>query len=138
MVWKPPNIYTTPFLPPNEKHELWLKKIRNAISKRITNKEFPSLWRHWLWSCWVSQMWQNSPLLDLYSSIPLPENSGWIRHSDGSYTIDWEAPEIQEKTKHTTDFLTKGCSCKTGCKSNRCGCRKNQATVGQDVNVRDV
>ena len=75
-------------------------------------------------------MWQNSPLLDLYSSIPLPEHSGWIRHSDGRYTIDWEAPEIQEKIKHTTDFLTKGCSCKTGCKSNRCGCRKKSSYCG--------
>ena len=51
-------------LQPNVKHELWLKKIRNAVSNRITNKEervpsFTSLWCHWLRSCWVSQMWQN-------------------------------------------------------------------------------
>ena len=50
--------------------------------------------QHWLRSCWVSQMWQNSPCHDLYSSIPLPEHSGWIHHSDGTYAIDWEAPEI--------------------------------------------
>ena len=133
----PKHLYNSidPSLPPNKKHELWLKKIRNAVSNRITNEEervpsFTSLWRHWLRSCWVSQMWQNSPLLDLYSSIPLPEHSGWMRHSDGSYVIDWEAPEIQEKIKHTIDFLTKGCSCKTGCKSNRCGCRKKSSYCG--------
>ena len=39
--------------------------------------------------------------------IPPPEHSGWIRHSDGSYAIGWEAPEVQEKIKHTIDFLTK-------------------------------
>ena len=69
--------------------------------------------------------------------IPPPEHSGWIRHSDGSYAIDWEAPEVQEKIKHTIDFLTKGCSCKTGCKCNRC-IERNQVTDVQDVNVRDV
>ena len=42
----------------------------------------------WLWTCWVSQMWQNSPLYDLYSSLPFHfqrtvdvtqrENTKWI------------------------------------------------------------
>ena len=93
-----------------QKHEIWLQKIRKVVSERITNEEervpsFTSLWRHWLRSRWVSQMWQNSPCRDLYSSIPLPEHSGWRHHSDGTYAIEWEAlPEIQEKIKDTIDF----------------------------------
>jgi len=118
-----------------QKHEIWLQKIRKVVGERITNEEervpsFTSLWRHWLRSCWVSQMWQNSPCHDLYSSIPLPEHSGWIHHSDGTYAIDWEAPEIQEKIKDTIDFLTKGCSCKKGCKSKNCGCQKKSSYCG--------
>ena len=108
----------------------------------MKKKEFPLLHHYWLRSCWVSQMWQNSPLPDLYSSILLAEHSGWIRLSDGSYTIDWEAPEIQEKIKHTIDFLTKGCSCKTVAKQvaspTGVAVEGNQATVVQDVNARDV
>ena len=85
---------------------------------------YTALWRHWLRSCWVSQMWRNSTQSDLYASLPPPENSGWIRLSDESYTIDWEAPEVQEKITTTIQLLTRGCHCKKGCKSNACGCRK--------------
>ena len=58
---------------------------------------FTALWRHWLRSYWTSQLWQSSPLPDLYSALSLREQSGWLRNSDDSYSIDWEAPEVQEK-----------------------------------------
>ena len=40
------------------------------------------------------------------------------------YSIDWESPEIEKKIKYNTDFLTKGCNCKKGCKTLNCGCKK--------------
>ena len=40
--------------------------------------------------------------------LPLPEQSGWLR-SNGTYTIDWEAPEGMDRIK------TKGCKCKKEC-----------------------
>lgn len=91
-----------PSLQPEQKHEKWLQIIREVISDRITNEEervptYTSLWRHWLRTCWVNQMWQNSPLPDLYLSLPLPNNHGWILSSDGTFSIDWEAPEVQER-----------------------------------------
>ena len=46
------------------------------------------------------------------------------------FLSDWEAPEIQDNIKHTIDFLTKGCGCKKGCKSNSCGCRKKSRHCG--------
>ena len=74
---------------------------------------------------------QNSPLPDLYSSIPLAEHSGWIRHSDGNYTIDWEAPEIQEKIKHTIDFLTNAVA-KQVASPTGVAVERNQVTVVQE------
>ena len=75
-------------------------------------------------------MWLNSPLADLYCSLPPPEQSGWLLNHDGSYTIDWEEPEVQMKIKQTIDFLVKGWSCKRGCKSKLCGCRKKDKCCG--------
>ncbi len=34
------------------------------------------------------------------------------------------------ENKETIDYLMKGCSCKTGCQSQRCGCRKNNHNCG--------
>ena len=124
-----------PSLLPRERHETWLQKIRDTVSDRIVSEEerlpsYTALWRHWLCSCWVSRMWQNALLQDLYHNSPRPEDSGWIRKLDGSFAIDWEAPEVQDKIKTTIEFLIKGCSCKKGCKSKNCGCRKKDNYCG--------
>ena len=70
---------------------------------------------------------KKSILPDIYSSLPPPEESGWICESDGTYAIDWEAAEVQKNIQGTIDFLLKGCSCKKGCKSCLCGCRKRKS-----------
>ena len=87
-------------LSPPDKHKLWIQQISNTVANHITNEEecvpsVTSLWRHWTRSCWISQMWLNSYLPDIYTSLPQPENCGWLRNEDGTYNIDWEAPEIQ-------------------------------------------
>ena len=119
---------------PEEHHQTWFEKIKSVVAERIASEEgvpsFTTLWHHWLRSCWISQMWLNSPLADLYCSLPPPEQSGWLLNHDGSYAIDWEEPELQMKIKQTIDFLVKGCSCKRGCKSKICGCRKKDKCCG--------
>ena len=77
----------------------------------------------------VVEMWRNSSLSDIYSSLPPPEQSSW-RFSDGTYTIDWESSEVQQKIQRSIDFLLKGCSCKKGCKTHICGCRKKNSFCG--------
>lgn len=37
---------------------------------------------------------------------------------------------MEETVKNTIDFLIKGCTCKKGCNSGRCGCKKNGRTCG--------
>ena len=46
------------------------------------------------------------------------------------YAIEWEAAEVMEKIKGTIQFLTKGCSCKKGCRTNNCGCRRRSSHCG--------
>ena len=81
-------------LPMWDRHKMWLHKIRQAVCNRIMNEEdrvatYTSLWCHWLRSSWIHQMWQRSICRDVYSTLPQPEQSGWIK--DGiDYAIDWE------------------------------------------------
>ena len=88
-----------------------------------------SLWRHWLRSCWVSQFWQHSNHPDIFTQLPVPEESGWLLHCD-KYTIDWESTEVQQSIRQQIEFLTKGCNCKKGCRTLRCGCRKRSRNCG--------
>ena len=74
-------------------------------------------------------MWQRSIHSDVYSTLPPPEHSGWIKDGD-TYGIDWEAAEVASKIRGTIKFLTKGCSCKKGCVTNSCGCRKKSNHCG--------
>ena len=126
---------TNPTLSNEARHQNWLKKIREVVAERITTEEervpsYTALWRHWLRTCWCTQLWQSSTQEDIYANMQPPEQFGWIHHSDGTYSIDWEDPDVQEKVRGTIDFLLKGCTCKKGCKTNRCKCRKRSNFCG--------
>ena len=117
-----------------EQHLQWYNEIRLIVSDRITNEEermptHTSMWRHWLRSCWVAKMWQNSWSGDIMHNIPNPTESGWKKHED-EIVYDWECPEMERKVKETIDFLLKGCSCKKGCATLRCKCKKNGNPCG--------
>ena len=101
----------------------------HVVAERIVTEEervpsYTSLWRHWLRTCWCAQLWRSSPLEDMYADLLPPESCGWVKNSDGTYSIDWEDPDVQKKIQGTIDFLVKGCTCKKGCKNNRCKCHK--------------
>ena len=132
----PTHLYNSldPSLQIKEKHMQWLQQIREIVGDRIINEEdrvptFTSLWRHWLRSCWISQLWQNSSHPDLFPALPAPEASGWLLQNN-NYVIDWESPDVQQNIRHNIEFLTKGCSCKKGCTTLRCGCRKKSRNCG--------
>ncbi len=110
-------------------HIEWYNTIRAIVSDRILCEEdrmpsHTSMWRHWLRSCWIAQMWFNSFKEDIHDSLPQPDFYGWTKNNDGNYVFDWECPSVQKLVLETITFLTKGCSCKKGCTSQRCGCRK--------------
>ena len=120
---------------PEQNHLEWYNCIRAIVSDRITSEpeRMPSptsMWRHWMRSCWVAHLWLNSPEEDVQASLPSPDNCGWKQASDDSYTVDWESPSVQKQVEDTINFLTKGCSCRGGCLTRRCGCKKNGRHCG--------
>lgn len=73
----------------------------------------------------------NASLPNPRLSLPSPENSGWLLSSEGlKYMIDWEDPDIVSKVETNIALLIKGCKCKGGCKTNRCGCKKKLVSCG--------
>ena len=122
-------------LSPTERHKKWIEHLTKIIADRIKAEEdripsYTALWRHWLRSCWGGSLWLNAPLPDPYSSLIHPENSGWLLLTDGKYIIDWEDPNFISKTERNITYLIKGCRCKGGCKTNRCGCKKQGSHCG--------
>ena len=116
-------------------HNIWFTKIRNIVSTVINTEEervpsHSSLWRHWLRTCWISMMWQHSTVSDVYGNLPKPEESGWVLNADGTFSIDWESPEIAKNIQKSLDYLIKGCACKKGCASRACGCKKKGQVCG--------
>ena len=97
---------------PSKQHTAWYNAIRGIVSDRITQEEermssITAMWRHWLRSCWVANMWQKSTEEDLFRMLPRPETCGLLKHEHAMYTCDWESSEVQSRVKDTIDFLTK-------------------------------
>ena len=119
-------------------HKEWYLRIRSSIRVLTEDQRPPTitaLWKHWSRACWIMEMWKNSTQRHLYLNLPEPEKQGWLRNDSG-YSIDWEAGEVKKQIQATLDFLSKGCSCKTGCTSRRCGCRKMDKTCGAGCECR--
>jgi hypothetical protein len=101
-----------------ERHEVWYSNKRGIVSDRICSEErmpsYTSLCRHWFRSCWVAQMWENSPNRDVYGALPPSDDCGWQKDNTGHYGFNWDYPNFQTtKARHNqlSDegvFLQKG------------------------------
>ena len=76
---------------------------------------------------WVSNMWSQATL-GHYRFLPLNEY-GW-KISDSELRIDWDDATNMEQVRKAVQMLLKGCSCKKGCKTRRCGCLKDGRKCG--------
>ena len=133
-----PNQLFNSMKPDETQHREWYLSIKRAI--RVVNEEqrpptITALWKHWMRSCWIKNMWVNSSKADQYEGLPLPETHGWLK-DDSGYSIDWESHETTQRIQATLDFLNKGCTCKTGCKTKRCSCQKNGRECGAGCECR--
>ena len=81
-------------------------------------------------------MWGNCSQPNQFDNLESPESQGWLRQESGQYSIDWEAKEVQQQIQSNLDFLTKGCTCKTGCATKRCSCKKNGRSCGAGCECR--
>ncbi len=52
------------------------------------------------------------------------QDYGWKITNANTLTIDWDSEQNISHVKRRVDFLQKGCSCKTGCSTGRCRCKK--------------
>lgn len=87
---------------------------------------------HWQRCCWVFMFWSQASTVFL--KLPSLSDFGWQiiklqdehtnRHFDSLLRCVWDSDVNLLKVEKTVDWYTKGCSCKTGCITNRCKCRK--------------
>ena len=108
-----------------DQHRKWLDHLHQTIWDRISFEDemIPSLEAlryHWLRSCWILHLWQQAQCNQM--QLALLHGHGWTRDEDGHIDIYWDTEESRHKVK--------GCSCKSGCGTKRCECRKNGEACG--------
>ena len=127
-----------------DQHKQWLDHLRQTIWDRISFEDemIPSLEAlryHWLRASWILHMWQQAQS-NAMMLAPLHRH-GWTRDNDGKLHIYWDTEENRQTVKSRVDLLMKGCSCKSGCSTKRCGCQKNGELCGpgcQCVNCKNT
>ena len=65
-----------------EKYIEWYLNIRRVIPILSEDQRPPtltSLWRHWMRSCWIKHMLENSSKADQYHGLAPPESQGWSK-----------------------------------------------------------
>ena len=121
-----------PYSDRRTKHKMWLTTIRDVIWEHAEfEDELPpsieALERHWLRTCWVSQCW-NQAMRNRCNTLDIT-TSGW-KVVDGHIEIDWDDQENVMKVRNNVQLLLHGCSCKTGCCTQRCSCVKGARKCG--------
>ena len=132
----PPNIAHKDGLTPLQQHTEWLHNIRQTMWDRIQfeNEMVPStdaLHQHWKRSCWVLDLW-NQAEKNILNPKLLTEY-GWLK--DGGIVWDSDT-NIKEIMLRVTGLL-KGCGCKTGCQTQRCGCKGKNKKCGEGCECRN-
>lgn len=118
---------------PTQQHQQWLDHIRQCIWDRISQEcesipSFSALQLHWLRSCWIFHSWQQA--LSNTVVCGTLNGNGWLREADGKLSIQWDTEESITHVKERVMLLMKGCGCKSGCTSGRCGCKKRNVLCG--------
>ena len=114
-------------------HEQWLNNMRQCIWDRIQfeNEMIPntdSLHHHWKRVCWVLDMWHQA---DLNTMVPKPLSEYGRQISKNTLNIDWDSENNMVAVRERVAGLLKGCSCKTGCETWQCGCKRNDKKCGE-------
>lgn len=97
-----------PSLSTEKRHEKFIEIIYSINRERLLSEDerMPSvtaLYRHWLRTSYISCLWNNADNHDVYVSLPIPEESGWLLNPDGEYTIDWEDKNMMAEIGLTID-----------------------------------
>ena len=58
------------------------------------------------------------------------DGNGWLKPESGKLGIEWDTEENMLKVRDRVRLLMKGCGCKSGCRTLRCGCRRKGKACG--------
>ncbi|VDI68231.1 Hypothetical predicted protein [Mytilus galloprovincialis] len=110
-----------------DKHVALIKDFRERMWERVMSEvemipNAEALKLHWLRCCWVMQYWKQGNTN--FMSLPDLNSYGW-NISDGEITVVWDTEINFKKVNDTIQWYTKGCSCKSGCTTLRCSCKKS-------------
>ena len=78
---------------------------------------------HWTRCFWVFKFWSQANANFL--NLPSLSDYGW-QICNGNLSFIWDTDSNFKKVEATVDWYTKGCSCKTGSKTNECKCLKSK------------
>lgn len=115
-----------------EQHIQWLDKIRAHVWEEVQNEynlppSHTALKLHWLRSVWILNMWSQSSSNEVTRLSPM--DYGWNKSENG-YKIQYDTDEQVLIVKQRVSKFTKGCKCKSGCRTKRCGCIKQGLQCG--------
>ena len=117
-----------------QQHKKFIEVIRETVWSRIQFEDelppsFDALWRHWLRTCWVSNMWSQATQNQL-TLIDLTKY-GW-KIVEGKLVCDLESSENQAAIRERVGLLFRDCSCSsiTACSTCRCSCVKKGSRSG--------
>ncbi|CAC5413508.1 LIN54 [Mytilus coruscus] len=110
-----------------DKHVTLIKDFRERMWERVWSEvemipNAEALKLHWLRCCLVMQYWKQGNTN--FVSLPEINSFGW-NISDGEITVVWDTEINLTKVNDTIQWYTKGCSCKSGCTTLRCSCKKS-------------
>ena len=81
--------------------------------------------------CWVLDIWHQA---DLNTMVPKHLSEyGW-QISKNTLNVDWDSENNMVAVRERVAGLLKGCSCKTGCETRQCGCKRNDKKCGEGCN----
>ena len=80
-------------------------------------------------------MWQQADKNQM--TLRSLEGNGWKIIDQATLEIDWDSKENVETVHHRVALLTKGCNCKIGCRTARCGCVKRNGKCGAECNCQN-
>ncbi|CAC5419098.1 unnamed protein product [Mytilus coruscus] len=112
----------------HEKHLSFISAIREKLWERVVTEvemmpNHEALKLHWMRCCWAFDYWSQST--SNTHSLSELSKSGW-QITDNRLETVWDTVLNFQKVEKTVEWYTKGCGCKTGCKTNRCKCKKAQ------------
>ena len=116
----------------HQKHLKFISEIREKQWERVTTEvdimpNAEALKLHYMRCCWVFDYWAQADK-NIMILGELCEHGWQIRNNMLDFV--WDTELNFRKVEKTVAWYTKGCGCQTGCQTNRCKCRKNDAGGG--------